>query len=377
MLKGVLVSLCLTSCVVARRHRLIALIGRMFSKSFGICAVWRFMWFLVLDEDFTHQLLRTGQRDAWLQLKPTLKKTKLQLITKTNMQSGWFVLTGYLSRGSINRASPNIDRQYSAILACCFKLRHTYSGGMMYSDWINRDMHWQENNRGNAHESTWFSKDRMTGKGEVLKAHSAMASTTSWKISNITWHQGESSANDIYILTSFSLSTVKSHGSEKTPNVLEDIVWMKTLKRPNSVNITLMSFKRLSAASFHTLKEISDVMVNPCVMTGSSSVVRPFQTSNSTQRQPARRTCLYISTEELPASWPAATTRGRDTTSTQRLFSYVCLLSWTGHSFFILQSNHFTRWGARMVPTVGLLAAAFTEPACVPVRYVLCDELMK
>ena len=30
------------------------------------------------------------------------------------------------------------------------------------------------------YESTWFSKDRMTGKGEVLKAHSAMASITSW-----------------------------------------------------------------------------------------------------------------------------------------------------------------------------------------------------
>lgn len=49
-------------------------------------------------------------------------------------------------------------------------------------------MYWQENNRGGAHESTWFSKERMTGKGEVLKAHSAMASTTSWKISNIAQH---------------------------------------------------------------------------------------------------------------------------------------------------------------------------------------------
>lgn len=56
-----------------------------------------------------------------------------------------------------------------------------------------------------------------------------------------------------------------------------------------------------------TLKGISDVMVNPCVMTGSSSAVRPFHTSNSTQRHPARSTCLYISTEELPASWPAKT----------------------------------------------------------------------
>lgn len=54
-----------------------------------------------------------------------------------------------------------------------------------------------------------------------------------------------------------------------------------------------------------TLNEISDVIVKPCVMTGSSSAVRPFHTSNSTQRQPASRTCRYISTEELPASWPA------------------------------------------------------------------------
>ncbi len=29
------------------------------------------------------------------------------------------------------------------------------------------------------YESTWFSKDRMMGKGEVLKAHSAIASITS------------------------------------------------------------------------------------------------------------------------------------------------------------------------------------------------------
>lgn len=32
-------------------------------------------------------------------------------------------LTRYFSRGSISNASPNIDRQYSAILACCFGLR--------------------------------------------------------------------------------------------------------------------------------------------------------------------------------------------------------------------------------------------------------------
>lgn len=67
-------SLCLTSCVVARRHRIIALIGRMVSKSFGIRAVGGFVRFLVFDEDFTHQLLRAGQRDARLQLKVTFKK---------------------------------------------------------------------------------------------------------------------------------------------------------------------------------------------------------------------------------------------------------------------------------------------------------------
>lgn len=33
------------------------------------------------------------------------------------------LLTGYFSSGSIRRASPKINRQYSAILACCFGLR--------------------------------------------------------------------------------------------------------------------------------------------------------------------------------------------------------------------------------------------------------------
>lgn len=55
-----------------------------------------------------------------------------------------------------------------------------------------------------------------------------------------------------------------------------------------------------------TLKEISVVIVKPWVMTGSSSVVRPFQQSSSMQRHPDKSTCLYISTEEFPASWPAA-----------------------------------------------------------------------
>lgn len=47
-------------------------------------------------------------------------------------------------------------------------------------------------------------------------------------------------------------------------------------------------------------------MVNPWVMTGSSSAVLPFQQSSSTQRHPDRSTWRYISTEEFPANWPAA-----------------------------------------------------------------------
>lgn len=57
-------SLCLTSCVVARRQWLVALIGRLVRQSFGIRNVGGFMGFLVLDEDFAHQLLGTGQGGA-------------------------------------------------------------------------------------------------------------------------------------------------------------------------------------------------------------------------------------------------------------------------------------------------------------------------
>ncbi len=35
-----------------------------------------------------------------------------------------FSLTGYFSSGSVSNASPNIDRQYSAIFACCLGLKH-------------------------------------------------------------------------------------------------------------------------------------------------------------------------------------------------------------------------------------------------------------
>lgn len=59
-------SSCFTSCVVARRHRLAARIGRLVRQSLGVVA--GFVGFLVLDEDFSHQLLGTGQRDPRLQL---------------------------------------------------------------------------------------------------------------------------------------------------------------------------------------------------------------------------------------------------------------------------------------------------------------------
>lgn len=74
--KKVLVSLCLTSCVVARRHWFIALIGRLVRQPFGVCVVGGFVGFLVFDENFSHQLLGTGQGDTWLQLQPhTMERT--------------------------------------------------------------------------------------------------------------------------------------------------------------------------------------------------------------------------------------------------------------------------------------------------------------
>lgn len=90
------------------------------------------------------------------------------------------------------------------------------------------------------------------------------------------------------------------------PSCICHVIWSQVLQSLHSPSVTL--------------KEISVVMVKPWVMTGSSSVVRPFQQSSSMQRHPDRRTCLYISTEEFPASWPAAhtnTTSGRCCTDLQ------------------------------------------------------------
>lgn len=58
----------LTSRVVARRHRLAALTGRLVGQPLGVAAVGGLVRLLVLDEDFAHQLLGAGQRHAQLQL---------------------------------------------------------------------------------------------------------------------------------------------------------------------------------------------------------------------------------------------------------------------------------------------------------------------
>lgn len=52
-----------------------------------------------------------------------------------------------------------------------------------------------------------------------------------------------------------------------------------------------------------TLNEISVQNVFPCVIIGSCSSVLPSQQSNSKQRQPANKACLYISTDDFPVSW--------------------------------------------------------------------------
>lgn len=91
-----------------------------------------------------------------------------------------------------------------------------YTWGEGYSSQDNRHIYWQVINREDAHESTWFSNDRMTGKDEVLKAHSAMASITSWKIWNMTGHQGESSRN---------LQAKRSLTEKKKMQLLMDFHW--------------------------------------------------------------------------------------------------------------------------------------------------------
>lgn len=50
-------------------------------------------------------------------------KFKIHLEVKLKLVEYGCELTAYFSSGSVSRASPNIDLQYSAILACCLGLR--------------------------------------------------------------------------------------------------------------------------------------------------------------------------------------------------------------------------------------------------------------
>lgn len=109
--------------------------------------------------------------------------------------------TGYLSSGSMSSASPKMERQYSAILACCFalwgqgqrsevpKVSQRFTGsvkspkvrghrscltargrlspgcsGVPRSEAPTFEAAGADvSDRGPTHESTWFSKERMTG----------------------------------------------------------------------------------------------------------------------------------------------------------------------------------------------------------------------
>lgn len=133
--------------------------------------------------------------------------------------------------------------------------------------------------------SMWVATRTSTGiflKHLFKRSHSSMSPPEQhpWFISTTLYHHLAQSICTQYVLPPLYLAT-----------------------KPNSTRIP----ERL----WPTLKEISVVMVKPWVMTGSSSVVRPFQQSSSMQRHPDRSTCLYISTEELPASWPAADTNAQ------------------------------------------------------------------
>lgn len=161
--------------------------------------------------------------------------------------------------------------------------------------------------------------------------------------------------------------------------------------------------------SFHTLKRISVVMVNPWVMMGSSSGGRPFQQSSSTQRQPASSVCRYISGEEIPENWPAAEEQtGRlnisyshrtGATELSATLEQVNVADW--QRCFRLQddiSSPYTAFkrqapwgdyspqpsklkGRYICPTVGSFTPSgggtHVLELPLPVKYVLCDELMK
>lgn len=80
---------------------------------------------LVLHQDAAHQVLRAGQGDAWGQLVGTDRSGPAGESSPPPPcpATAPSPPTGYLSSGSMSSASPKMDRQYSAILACCFALR--------------------------------------------------------------------------------------------------------------------------------------------------------------------------------------------------------------------------------------------------------------
>lgn len=118
----------------------------------------------------------------WVSLpKETLMEINLR--EKGKVSGVWGVsLTGYFSSGSMSRASPKMVLQYSAILACCLALWISRYTSLRCFEWkknISAGGQTAQTESKVTYESTWFSKDRIRGYGEVLKALSAIASITS------------------------------------------------------------------------------------------------------------------------------------------------------------------------------------------------------
>lgn len=172
--------------------------------------------------------------------------------------------------------------------------------------------------------------------------------------------------------------------------------------------------------SFCTLKRISVVMVNPWVMIGSSSGGRPFQQSSSTQRQPASSVWRYISGDEIPENWPAAGEHKQGGSLAIRVghflhkleqqnsavFEQVCMAEWQdilGNRVTFLLTQHLSvkpltvlyspqpsKLQGRCICLIDcqdhssipgdgtyLLELKQILELPIPVKYVLCDELMK
>lgn len=145
---------------------------------------------LVLHQDAAHQVLGAGQGDARGQLWAQTGQGQPGTRTPTPCP-GSSPHTGYLSSGSMSSASPKMERQYSAILACCFALwGQGQRSEILRGRARSQGQRSQEPSNGPhgrlplgcqgpqkpvlgdagpddrsaaTHESTWFSKERMTG----------------------------------------------------------------------------------------------------------------------------------------------------------------------------------------------------------------------